>query len=95
MPYVSLLFSSHCFNTKLVEKNKDGERFSTWSYSLGWGLIVFLVYTFADYLFSNEHINFLITYSFDFRHEELLSYYISFLRCVIFFICYSALLMVS
>lgn len=38
----------------------------------------------ADYLFSNEHINFLITYSFDFRNEELLSYYISFLRFAIF-----------
>lgn len=34
----------------------------------------------ADYLFSNENINSLITYSFDFRNEELLSYYISFLR---------------
>ena len=34
----------------------------------------------ADYMFSNEHINFLITYTFDFRNEELLSYYISFLR---------------
>ncbi|KAH9805670.1 protein TRANSPARENT TESTA 9 [Citrus sinensis] len=31
------------------------------------------------YLFSNEHINYLISYSFDFRNEELLSYYISFL----------------
>lgn len=37
---------------------------------------------FADYMFSNEHINHLITYSFDFCNEELLSYYISFLRCV-------------
>ncbi|KAI3805553.1 hypothetical protein L1987_28043 [Smallanthus sonchifolius] len=34
------------------------------------------------YLFSNEHINFLITYPFDFRNEELLSYYISFLRAI-------------
>ncbi|KAJ6840358.1 uncharacterized protein M6B38_310315 [Iris pallida] len=34
------------------------------------------------YIFSNEHINFLITYSFDFRNEELLSYYISFLRAI-------------
>ncbi|KAL4564337.1 hypothetical protein LXL04_028397 [Taraxacum kok-saghyz] len=34
------------------------------------------------YLFSNEHINALITYSFDFRNEELLSYYISFLRAI-------------
>ncbi|KAI4380577.1 hypothetical protein MLD38_006754 [Melastoma candidum] len=34
------------------------------------------------YLFSNEHINYLITYSFDFNNEELLSYYISFLRAV-------------
>ncbi|KAL5060726.1 hypothetical protein RYX36_032330 [Vicia faba] len=31
------------------------------------------------YMLSNEHMNFLITYSFDFRNEELLSYYISFL----------------
>ncbi|XP_076910280.1 protein TRANSPARENT TESTA 9-like [Bidens hawaiensis] len=34
------------------------------------------------YLFSNEHINNLITYSFDFRNEELLSYYMSFLRAI-------------
>uniref|UniRef100_A0A7N0U4F9 FPL domain-containing protein n=1 Tax=Kalanchoe fedtschenkoi TaxID=63787 RepID=A0A7N0U4F9_KALFE len=34
------------------------------------------------YMFSNEHINFLITYSFDFKNEELLSYYISFLRAI-------------
>ncbi|XP_015900238.3 protein TRANSPARENT TESTA 9 [Ziziphus jujuba] len=34
------------------------------------------------YMFSNEHMNYLITYSFDFRNEELLSYYISFLRAV-------------
>ncbi|XP_074564364.1 protein TRANSPARENT TESTA 9 isoform X2 [Curcuma longa] len=34
------------------------------------------------YMFTNEHINYLITYSFDFRNEELLSYYISFLRAI-------------
>ncbi|KAA8535829.1 hypothetical protein F0562_030851 [Nyssa sinensis] len=34
------------------------------------------------YMFSNEHINYLITYSFDFCNEELLSYYISFLRAI-------------
>ncbi|KAF2309881.1 hypothetical protein GH714_005477 [Hevea brasiliensis] len=34
------------------------------------------------YMFSNEHINFLITYTFDFHNEELLSYYISFLRAI-------------
>lgn len=33
-------------------------------------------------MFSNEHMNYLITYSFDFQNEELLSYYISFLRFV-------------
>lgn len=45
---------------------------------------------FADYMFCNEHVNFLITYSFDFHNEELLSYYISFLRLVVhtdIFIC--------
>jgi hypothetical protein len=36
----------------------------------------------ADYIFSNEHINFLVTYPFDFRIDEMLSYYISFLRFV-------------
>ncbi|GJT97350.1 protein transparent testa 9 isoform X1 [Tanacetum coccineum] len=42
-----------------------------------------LIYAlFIHYLFSNEHINFLITYPFDFRNEELLSYYISFLRAI-------------
>lgn len=34
------------------------------------------------YMFSNEHLNFLITYAFDFHNEELLSYYISFLRAI-------------
>ncbi|KAL4341766.1 hypothetical protein GQ457_08G002480 [Hibiscus cannabinus] len=34
------------------------------------------------YMFSNEHVNYLITYSFDLRNEELLSYYISFLRTI-------------
>ncbi|KAF3975849.1 hypothetical protein CMV_000925 [Castanea mollissima] len=34
------------------------------------------------YMFSNEYMNYLITYSFDFCHEELLSYYISFLRAI-------------
>ncbi|KAJ7955850.1 Protein CLEC16A like [Quillaja saponaria] len=34
------------------------------------------------YMFSNEHMNYLITYSFDFRNEEVLSYYISFLRAI-------------
>ncbi|ONK79442.1 uncharacterized protein A4U43_C01F6410 [Asparagus officinalis] len=34
------------------------------------------------YIFSNEHINYFITYSFDFRNDELLSYYISFLRAI-------------
>ncbi|KAL9325923.1 hypothetical protein ACSQ67_006568 [Phaseolus vulgaris] len=35
-----------------------------------------------NYMFSNEYINYLITYPFDFRNEELLSYYISFLRAI-------------
>ncbi|KAG0475216.1 hypothetical protein HPP92_014902 [Vanilla planifolia] len=34
------------------------------------------------YIFSNEHMNYLITYSFDFQNDELLSYYISFLRAI-------------
>ncbi|XP_062093862.1 protein TRANSPARENT TESTA 9 isoform X4 [Humulus lupulus] len=34
------------------------------------------------YLFSNEYMNYLITYSFDFRNHDLLSYYISFLRAI-------------
>ncbi|PON75424.1 CLEC16A-like protein [Trema orientale] len=34
------------------------------------------------YLFSNEHMNYLITYSFDFQNHDLLSYYISFLRAI-------------
>ncbi|XP_074564856.1 protein TRANSPARENT TESTA 9-like [Curcuma longa] len=34
------------------------------------------------YLFSNGHINHLITYSFDFQNEEIFPYYISFLRAI-------------
>lgn len=43
---------------------------------------------FADYLLSNEHMNHLISYSFDFRNQDILNYYISFLRfVVIYFNC--------
>lgn len=34
------------------------------------------------YLFSNEYINYLITYPFEFENEELVPYYISFLRTI-------------
>ncbi|KAG6525985.1 hypothetical protein ZIOFF_015959 [Zingiber officinale] len=34
------------------------------------------------YIFSNELISYLITYSFDFQNDELLSYYISFIRAI-------------
>ncbi|XP_047959769.1 protein TRANSPARENT TESTA 9-like isoform X1 [Salvia hispanica] len=34
------------------------------------------------YMFRNEHVNYLIAYPFDFGNEELLSYYISFLRAI-------------
>ncbi|KAJ1699995.1 hypothetical protein LUZ63_008507 [Rhynchospora breviuscula] len=34
------------------------------------------------YIFSNEHINYLITYPFDFQNDEMLSYYISFVRAI-------------
>ncbi|XP_047171374.1 protein TRANSPARENT TESTA 9-like isoform X3 [Vigna umbellata] len=41
-----------------------------------------MVQNLKNYMFSNEYINYLITYPFDFRNEELLSYYISFLRAI-------------
>ncbi|KAG5378119.1 hypothetical protein IGI04_025961 [Brassica rapa subsp. trilocularis] len=41
-----------------------------------------MIQNLKNYLFSNEYVNYLITYTFDFQHEELLSYYISFLRAV-------------
>lgn len=55
-------------------------------------LMNFPLKIFADYMFSNEHINFLITYKFDFRNEELLSYYISFLR---YFFCHLSCLVAT
>lgn len=36
----------------------------------------------ADYLFSNNHVNDLITHKFDFSDEELLAYYISFIKTI-------------
>ncbi|XP_057429268.1 protein TRANSPARENT TESTA 9-like isoform X2 [Lotus japonicus] len=41
-----------------------------------------MIQNLENYMFSNEHMNYLITHSFDFRNEELLSYYISFLRAI-------------
>ncbi|XP_042458996.1 protein TRANSPARENT TESTA 9-like isoform X3 [Zingiber officinale] len=46
-------------------------------------LVFFMIFTsLADYIFSNELISYLITYSFDFQNDELLSYYISFIRAI-------------
>lgn len=53
----------------------------------------FPIGNFADYMFSNEYVNYLITYSFDFQNEELLSYYISFLRFV--YVYFSYLLVIN
>ncbi|EES08102.1 hypothetical protein BDA96_05G066000 [Sorghum bicolor] len=36
----------------------------------------------VHYILSSEHINFFVTHPFDFRIDELLSYYISFLRAI-------------
>jgi hypothetical protein len=33
-----------------------------------------------DYLFSNNHVSFIIVHMFDFSDEEVMAYYISFLK---------------
>lgn len=38
----------------------------------------------ADYLLSNNHINSIIVHKFDFSDEEVLAYYISFLKTLSF-----------
>ena len=38
----------------------------------------------ADYLLSNNHINSIIVHKFDFSDEEILAYYISFLKTLSF-----------
>lgn len=41
-------------------------------------VIIFL--TFLDYLLSNNHVNSIIVHKFDFSDEEVMAYYISFLK---------------
>lgn len=35
---------------------------------------------FSDYLLSNNHVNLIIVHKFDFSDEEVMAYYISFLK---------------
>ena len=39
---------------------------------------------FADYLLSNNHVNSIIVHKFDFSDEEVMAYYISFLKTLSF-----------
>lgn len=39
---------------------------------------------FLDFLLSNNHVNSIITHQFDFANEEIMAYYISFLKTLSF-----------
>jgi len=43
-------------------------------------LCYILFYLFTDYLLSNNHVNSIIVHKFDFSDEEVMAYYISFLK---------------
>uniref|UniRef100_A0A674MWE5 C-type lectin domain containing 16A n=1 Tax=Takifugu rubripes TaxID=31033 RepID=A0A674MWE5_TAKRU len=43
-------------------------------------LRVFIHFSFSDYLLSNNHVNSIIVHKFDFSDEEIMAYYISFLK---------------
>ncbi len=40
--------------------------------------------SFSDYLLSNNHVNAIIVHKFDFSDEEVMAYYISFLKTLSF-----------
>ena len=44
----------------------------------------FLDFFFSDYLLSNNHVNSIIVHKFDFSDEEVMAYYISFLKTLSF-----------
>ena len=44
----------------------------------------FNVIPFLDFLLSNNHVNSIITHPFDFENEEIIAYYISFLKTLSF-----------
>ncbi len=44
----------------------------------------FCVHVFSDYLLSNNHVNAIIVHKFDFSDEEVMAYYISFLKTLSF-----------
>ena len=43
-------------------------------------IIRFLKFSYLDYLLSNNHVNCIIVHKFDFSDEEVMAYYISFLK---------------
>ncbi len=45
---------------------------------------VVYIYLFTDYLLSNNHVNSIIVHKFDFSDEEVMAYYISFLKTLSF-----------
>ena len=47
-------------------------------YFVSFSLILYL--NFTDYLLSNNHVNCIIVHKFDFSDEEVMAYYISFLK---------------
>lgn len=47
--------------------------FMSWTYNM-------LSFPFLDYLLSNNHVNSIIVHKFDFSDEEIMAYYISFLK---------------
>ena len=45
---------------------------------------IFFLFFFSDYLLSNNHVNSIIVHKFDFSDEEVMAYYISFLKTLSF-----------
>lgn len=47
-------------------------------------ILTLSLWTFSDYLLSNNHVNSIIVHKFDFSDEEVMAYYISFLKTLSF-----------
>ena len=73
------LFASSCFKRLIFYSKTLGMKrrcVSTfWVYCSS-----VLEFFFADYLLSNNHVNSIIVHKFDFSDEEVMAYYISFLK---------------
>ena len=76
---LNILFENIRNETSLCKYNIIS-KFNKTVFKLKYNYLIFFLLYFSDYLLSNNHVNSIIVHKFDFSDEEVMAYYISFLK---------------